>query len=55
MDELLGQLVRVVAVFLSGEAHEAVVVNVNFQRVEAGDKNVDAQVVLQAVDQVGIG
>ena len=42
-------------VLVGGEPHEALVVEVDDERVDAGDQDVDAQVVLGAVDEVGPG
>ena len=42
-------------VLVGGEPHEALVVDVDDERVDAGDEHVDAQVVLRVVDEVRPG
>ena len=44
-----------VSVLLSGEPGQSLLEEVDFQRVEAGHKRIDSQIVLEAVNQMRIG
>ena len=50
MDELLLQLLWIITVLLSRKSHQAIIVHVDFQWIEAGDEDVDAQIVFEAID-----
>ena len=52
---LLGELAGVVAVFLSGEPYEAVVVDVGLQGAEARHEDVHSQIVLQPINEMRVG
>lgn len=54
MDEALVQVLWVVRVFLSGEPNQPLLEQEDLERFEAGDEHVNAQVVLKAVDEVGV-
>ena len=54
MNEPLIYIFLAVCVFLRREASQTFLEEVNFQRVEARDERVDAQIILKAVDQVRV-
>ena len=55
MDELFNELTGVICVLLSSKSHKPICIHVHFERVEARNEHVDAQIVLQPIDQVGVG
>ena len=55
MDILFLELARIIRVLLSGEAHQAIVIHIDTQRVEARHQHVYPQIVLQSVDQMRVG
>lgn len=54
VDEALADVLGLDVVFVGGEAGESLLEHVDPQRVIAGDEDVDAQVVLEVVDQVRV-
>ena len=55
MDVLFLELARISRVLLGSEAHQAIVIHIDTQRVEARHQHVDPQIVLQSVDQMRVG
>ena len=55
MHEDIPHTAAVVAVLVRGKAHQAVVVEVDAERVHTGHQHVQTQVKLGSVDQVGTG
>ena len=51
VDVVVSQILHLVGVGPGGEPHEAVLVDVEFQRVHAGQKDVDPQVKLETIDE----
>ena len=55
MYELLSQLVWVIVILLSCKADKTITVHIHFEGVEACDKYVDSQIILQPINKVWIG
>lgn len=51
MHETVAEVVDVVVVFDGGEAREAVRIDIDLERIDAGDEHVETQVELGAADQ----
>ena len=55
MYEFLSQLVWVIVILLSCKADKTITVHIHFKGVEACDKYVDSQIILQPINKVWIG
>ncbi len=53
MHEDIADAAAVIGIFIWGEPHEAVIIKVDAQRIHAGQQDVQSQVKLGPVDQIG--
>ena len=54
MPALLIELFRFIGVLSGAEAHKTVIINVDFERIEACNKHKESQIVLVAIDEVWV-
>ena len=55
MHILLAQILGVIGVLLRGESHQAIIVHVDLEGIEATHQHIYAQVILKSIDKVRVG